>query len=109
MWFPLQVAVFAVLTHVYAFSGADFERVHRRVWVGPRSVDPSPGVKNAPLLRPVAVGSRFGSRWACPAGCVWGAAGECHRAGGVVMASTGFRWPDVGRVAGVKLASGEAG
>ena len=55
MWYLLQVVVFAALAHVYAFSGGDWERVHRRVGVGPRGVDPLPGVKNAPLLRPVAV------------------------------------------------------
>ena len=61
MWFPLQVVVFAEFAQVYAFSGGDWWRVHRRVGVGPRSVDPLAGVKNAPLLRPVAVGSRFGT------------------------------------------------
>ena len=75
MWFPLQVVVFAALAHVYAFSGGDFERVHRRVGVGPRSVDPSPGVKNEPLLHPVAVCAMFGLMAELCCGLWRGAAG----------------------------------
>ncbi|MEO5352122.1 MAG: hypothetical protein H7835_02795 [Magnetococcus sp. XQGC-1] len=81
--------------------------------MGPKGVDPSPGVKNAPLLRPVAVCARVGTSvvlWLRVCGVAQVVAGGAARQVANVPVSRGEKLADFadcrGRFAGWPVCCG---